>query len=160
MWNTWRKAYLIHIDILVRLAVALEQDYKIRPYQQRAESLIAGMKASVPYHLTRSPGDYLQCVKTSSNPENLQPNIPINGLSLIYPLYTAARCTFISHADKHYIVNTLNWIGSHMGIGQATTLAHNIDSGGNNLQPMPNFNIPFPDMVQGHILVWAAMMLG
>ena len=144
---------MLHIDILIRLARALGRKGVISSYEERAKALSAHIKASVPYHLAANLDEYIHLINTGVS--NIPPNRPVGGLLLLHPLYAAARCTAIPHSDRLYHINCLAWIGSQMGIGQATLLANSLRS-----ELLGNFTsfrppeLPFMDMGEGHILVW------
>lgn len=158
MWNTWRKAQLIHIDVLVRLARVLGgREGMIPAYEVRARELVAGLKASIPYFLAADLDEYLRLADAGA--PAIPPNRPVGGLLLLHPLYAAARCTIVPLADRTYFLDTLNWIGKYMGIGQSTLLANSLRSGADDISVLRTPELPFMDMGEGHILIWAGMLL-
>ncbi|CAM1507557.1 Fc.00g071980.m01.CDS01 [Cosmosporella sp. VM-42] len=157
VWNTWRKAQLIHIDVLARLAKLLGPEESIHGYEVRAKELVAGLKASIPYYLAVDIDEYLRLA--DAGPPSIPPNRPVGGLLLLHPLYAAARCTIVPRHDRMYFLDVLNWIGEKMGIGQSTLLANTLRPGIDDKKMMKSPELPFMDMGEGHILIWAGMML-
>ncbi|KAF7562647.1 hypothetical protein G7046_g1481 [Stylonectria norvegica] len=156
--NTYRKAQIMHIDMLVRLAHLLGQEDTLPSLTARAAELVAGFKASIPYHLTPDLDEYLRL--TDAGAPSIPPNRPVGGLLLLHPLHAAARCAIVPLEDRIYFIDTLTWIGTHMGIGQATLLANSLrKSIENSEHPRVSPELPFMDMGEGHILIWAGMML-
>ncbi|KAI1379335.1 hypothetical protein F4677DRAFT_408647 [Hypoxylon crocopeplum] len=161
-WNTFRKSQLTHIDLLVRLARRLSHEAVILDLEKRARKLVADIVASIPYHLAYDLGEYLRLIETGA--PSIPPNRPIGGLLLLHPLYAAARCSVVPVASRMYLSECLSWIGQDMGIGQATQLAESARlgvAGGDRATralELP-FQLPFQEMSEGHILIWAGMLL-
>lgn len=157
MWNTFRKSQLRNIDLLVRLAVLLSHDKAITAYEATARQLVSDMISSIPYHLAYDVGEYLKLVEAGA--PSIPPNRPIGGLLLLHPLYAAARCSVVSLPSRIYLGEVLAWIGVNMGIGQATLLAESTRLGVKELPEMRATTLPFEEMSEGHLLIWAGMLL-
>ncbi|KAM5354515.1 hypothetical protein ACJ41O_001162 [Fusarium nematophilum] len=157
VWNTWRKAQLVHMDVIVRLARILSRTETIPEYEERASVLVTDMKASIPYHLSADVEEYFRLADAGA--PFIPPNRPVGGLLLLHPLYAAARCTITPLADRMHFGETLRWIGEYMGIGQATLLVESLRSGVDDFEAVRAPELPFMDFSEGHVLIWAGMML-
>lgn len=91
---------------------------------------------------------------TSSTPQRI-----VGGLLLLHPLYVIARCTTVAGSDREYFVRTLRWIGSEMGISQATVLADYLQPNMQGPSVMQTSAVSFMDVLEGHFLISASMML-
>ena len=148
---------MLYVDVLAKLAKLLGREEAIPGLEERARVLSAAIIASVPYHLAADLDEYLRLANAGAS--NIPPNRPVGGLLLLHPLYTAARCTVIPQAHRDCYLNALAWIGKYMGIGQATLLANSLKSELNDVSILTPTDLPFMDMGEGHILIWAGMML-
>lgn len=157
VWNIWRKAQMLLLDALAKVSRLIGRQDLIATYEQRAQTLAAGIKASIPYHLAADLDEYLRLI--SAGVPLIPRNRPVGGLLLLHPLYAAASCTVIPLEDRAYFLDCLSWIGQNMGIGQATLLANwlrsDLDQSGGERSP----RLPFVHVGEGHILIWASMML-
>lgn len=148
---------MLHIDILVRVATLLGRHERIPVYEERARTLSAAIMASIPFHLARDLDEYLHLVDSGAS--FIPPGRPVGGLLLLHPLYAAARCTLIPRAHRVYFIDTLAWIGQSLGIGQASLLANRLRSGTGDIFVLRTPELPFMEMGEGHVLIWAGMML-
>lgn len=148
---------MLHLAILVRVARLLRRQEKIPAFEKRATSLSADIMASIPFHLAGNLEGYLQLV--DNGVPLIPPGRPVGGLLLLHPLYAAARCTVIPRAHRVYFMDTLAWIGQNMGIGQATLLANNLRPSIEDITMLRTPKLPFMAMGEGHVLIWAGMML-
>lgn len=126
-------------------------------HRVRIHHLSAELKASIPYHLSRDLEKYVQRpdAETASN----TPQRIVGGLLLLHPLYVVARCTTVAVSDREYFVRTLRWIGSEMGISQATVLSDYLQPNMQGPSAMQNSAVSFMDVLEGHFLISASMML-
>lgn len=156
VWNTFRKSQLQHIDILVRLARLLSHEATIPALEERARGLVADMISSIPYHLAYDMTEYLKLVEGGA--PAIPPNRPVGGLLLLHPLYAAARSPVVSVPTRLYLSKVLVWIGEQMGIGQADLLAQSAKAGDSE-EKGSKATMPFREMSDGHMLIWAGMLL-
>ncbi|KAH6951621.1 hypothetical protein DER45DRAFT_385545 [Fusarium avenaceum] len=156
-WNSWRSTHIIYIDHLVHVAKALGQYELIPLHLQKVGRLAAGLKASIPYHLSQNVEDYIK--KANSGMPCLHTDRLVGGFLLLHPLYAIARCTVVDTTTRQYIVNTLRWIGLEMGIRQATVLAGCIQPYDQGPSAMQTSQVSFLDALEGHFLITASMML-
>ncbi|KAI2624308.1 hypothetical protein GGR54DRAFT_655075 [Hypoxylon sp. NC1633] len=157
IWNTFRKSQLAHIDLLARLARRLSHESMIPDLEVRAQHVVANMVASIPYHLAYDLSEYLRLVENGAS--SIPPNRPIGGLLLLHPLYAAARCLVVPISSRIYLSKCLSWIGQNMGIGQATMLGESARLAVADLKGLEASTLPFQEMSEGHILIWAGMLL-
>ncbi|SPJ79090.1 uncharacterized protein FTOL_07481 [Fusarium torulosum] len=156
-WNSWRSTHIIYIDHLVHVANALGQYELIPLYLQRVVILAAGLKSSIPYHLSQNVEDYIK--HANAGMPFLHADRLVGGFLLLHPLYAVARCTVVDATTRQYIANTLEWIGLEMGIRQATVLAGCIQPYEQGPSAMQTSRVSFLDALEGHFLITASMML-
>ncbi|KAJ3460481.1 hypothetical protein MRS44_011348 [Fusarium solani] len=155
-WTSWRSICILYLDHLVHLAQALGQEV-IGNYGAKIHHLTAELKASIPYHVSGDLGAYVQhpdAATASNNPQRT-----VGGLLLLHPLYVIARCTTVALSDREYFARTLRWIGSEMGISQATVLADYLQPNMQGPLVMQASAVSFMDVLEGHFLISASMML-
>ncbi|KAM0257702.1 hypothetical protein ACHAQJ_004268 [Trichoderma viride] len=157
VWNTYRKSHVMLLDIMAHLARHLIQEEMVLNLQKRARSIVSDIIASIPYHLAFDIEEYLSLVQTGDS--FIPPNRPIGGLLLLHPLYESAKCYIVPRDIRLYFIRCLTWIGEHMGIGQASLLARCINSRMDDVHPLRDPEFPFLGMSEGHVLIWAGMLL-
>lgn len=122
--NTYRKTYLMLLDILIRLASRITgavQNDAVTRWVRQAHILINDIIASIPYHLADNVHDYERTIRWS----NSSPRIgrAVGGLLLLHPLFVLATCSIVPSPIHTYVTKCLAWIGKNMGIGQATLMS-------------------------------------
>ena len=135
----------------------LSLDADVASFEDRVQPLIAAMTASIPFHLAGDVSEYLAGAKTGGRP--VAPGKVAGGLLLLHPLYAAARCPLVTLAERQYFGRCLKWIGDNMGIGQASLLADSITLEFCDANGVIEPELPFQKMGEGHILIWAGMLL-
>lgn len=120
VWNIFRAARLLLLALTVKLSNALGEDYL--QHVQAAARVVDDMIASVPYHLTDNLPAFVRQLGLST--EIREPGRFLGGLLLLHPLYVASQMLFLPEKTREYLRACLLWIGSRMGIGQATVLAN------------------------------------
>jgi hypothetical protein len=156
MWNTYRKAMVLLLDLIARVAKHLSHDGIIAELEDRALVLVSDMVASVPYFLAANANEYIRLVEAGS--ASIPSNRPVGGLLLLHPLYAVANCTIIPTPIRQYFSNCLAWIGQNMGIGQADLFAKSIRTGIED-HTTHSRKLSLQRMHEGHVLVWAGMLL-
>lgn len=148
------------LDMIMRVALIRSDHTPISDLALRASALVAAIVASIPYHLTLDVGGYVQRASAGKQPWDIKTK-PVSGLLLLHPLYATASCHIVSAASRAYLVKCLDWIGKNMGIGQASLLARSLraDMGGNDPQMVLSPSLPFQEMSEGHVIIWAGMLL-
>lgn len=122
--NTYRKTYLMLLDILIRLVSRIggfRQTDTVTRWEQQANILIDDIIASVPYHLTDSPHNYQQAIRSPSSSPGIGRSV--GGLLLLHPLYVLSTCSIVPSPIHTYATKCLAWIGQYMGIGQGTLMS-------------------------------------
>jgi len=125
LWNNYRKARLLLLNIIMRCYRRIN-DYANGPeidalIHKDVAELTAGIVSSIPYLLAAD----LQAFVENTNAElpPLVPGRPIGGLLLMHALYVLLTLPMVEARLKAYIRHCLAWIGTRMGIGQATILS-------------------------------------
>jgi hypothetical protein len=83
--------------------------------------LIEGIVSSIPYLLAADVQAFIENAAVGSPP--LVPGRPVGGLLLMHTLFALSTLPMAEQKLKVYIRDCLAWIGSRMGIGQATILS-------------------------------------
>ncbi|KAL2844091.1 hypothetical protein BJY01DRAFT_264094 [Aspergillus pseudoustus] len=149
--NTYRKTHLMVLDIVIRLAERRNRDEPIvhwidvRACRHEASQKIDEIAASVPYHLVKDLDEYMRvAISHEGAPTRGR---AVGGLLLLHPLYVLSTCSVVPLATQEYARKCLGWIGQKMGIGQATVMSRG------------DQRIPFWEMAEGHVLIWAGMLI-
>lgn len=134
--------------------------------QSKANELSQGLLSSVAYHLTN-----LSTLPdpTSAGTDDISRKLeetgkPVGGLLLMHPMYVVAQVSIIEDEMRRYARRTLGWIGKNMGIGEAAVLAnvslrYSLSMIGKLTDVQEQSSIPFRYAAQGHVLVWAGMLI-
>lgn len=121
-WNIYRMSRLLLIAFHLKVARFAGQDVDSRPGVETAHSIAEDMLASIPYHLTDNLQNFLdQAPSTQSMTERGR---TLGGLLLMHPLYLITQFPFIEQDLRQYARTCLQWIGTNMGLGQATVFAN------------------------------------
>ncbi|KAH8801802.1 putative C6 transcription factor [Xylogone sp. PMI_703] len=118
IWNISRIARCLLRSLVVKLSKIFNPNVDLSCHYQDILDLIDDVVASIPYHLTFDIHKFLN--NTSSA---ICPGISGAGLLLMHPLYFASTLEFIPPKMASYLKVCLAWIGTHMGIGQASIFA-------------------------------------
>ncbi|THC94915.1 hypothetical protein EYZ11_005598 [Aspergillus tanneri] len=121
VWNVSRIARCFLINLVLRLSSILDG---IGDHSQELQDVLQQLGdiiASIPYHLTE---DLLGFVaQGGKSPKITSPGRPVGGLLLLHPVYVASQLPVVPAEMQVYMRKCLAWIGTHMGIGQASLLA-------------------------------------
>jgi hypothetical protein len=122
VWNTYRKIRLIILNIIIRCSKRLEKRNTYHDEKIEVEELVGDMAASIPFHLSEN---LTTLVEQAENGFELRiiPGKSIGGLLLMHPLFITSNLSIIPPPLQSHVKECLEWIGSHMGIGQATLLS-------------------------------------
>ncbi|EXJ90106.1 hypothetical protein A1O3_03175 [Capronia epimyces CBS 606.96] len=146
VWNTYRKTHLLMLDVVFRCKKWLGLDMASHTREEReAYSLVEEIVASIPFHLSSDPTSCLT-EDTGEGTERL-PGKPVGGLLLLHPLWVVTVSSVVSPKMQDSMRDCLAWIGRNMGIGQATLLSQS------------DANLPFQYIAEGHVLMWAGMLI-
>lgn len=92
-----------------------------REEKYRAQLLVEEMIASIPFQLN---SDILSLQsETEIGGLIVFAGKPLGGLFLLHPLWVITMCSIVSDEIRARMHGCLAWIGTNMGIGQATLLA-------------------------------------
>lgn len=155
-WNSWRSMHMVWLDQLFHVSKALGRNDLIPHCISKVDSLVGGLKASIPYHLSRDVEEYVKQVNVGK--PALQTNHLSGGLLLFHHLYSIGRCTIVDASTRQYLANTLRWIGNEMGIGSASVLADCLQPDEQGPSVMQSSNFSFMDALEGFYLITASMM--
>ena len=140
VWNTYRKSHLMKLEQVIRCGARLGDDSAIARHQ--AEHLAEDIISSAPFHLISNLKAHIR------HSEIAAINKTANGLLLMHPLWVVMRCQDgVSQKLRTQAADLLAWIGERMGIGQAKLLSAKGD------------DLPFKYVVQGHVIMWAGMLI-
>ncbi|GLA51037.1 hypothetical protein AnigIFM63604_007374 [Aspergillus niger] len=146
--NTYRKTYLMLLDVLIRLASRMGGTIRtdnVTRWEKQAHILIYDIVASIPYHLANNLHAYQQDILSLNSPPGLGRSV--GGLLLLHPLFVLSTCSAVPRPIQNHALKCLAWIGQHMGIGQGMLMSKGYS------------NLPFQETAEGHVLIWAGMLL-
>ncbi|RDW85949.1 hypothetical protein BP5796_04274 [Coleophoma crateriformis] len=129
VWDVYRKARLKLLNVIIQCSERLRGDSQthdnsatLPKLQGEVNELVDGLCASVPFHLVADLQSCLTVGSTSS--AQFTPGKALGGLLLMYPLYIASTLPTVPSKQQAWMQGRLRWIGTHMGIRQATMLAN------------------------------------
>lgn len=122
VWNVSRLARCLLVNIILESGDILNDSLTDFQDPQDLVHQVEDIIASIPYHLTMDVRSFLRGAQDAgqgiSNPER-----PAGGFLLMHPIYAVSCLPTVPPEMQEYMRNCLTWIGSHMGIGQASALA-------------------------------------
>lgn len=121
VWNTSRTARLLLISLILKLSKLLNDNQEHTRQQKDALYLSEDIIASIPYHLSEDLQAFLR--EKGNNEEAMNPGRPVGGLLLMHPIYVASTLLIVPQQMREYMRDCLAWIGTYMGIGQASIFA-------------------------------------
>ncbi|KAG9242739.1 hypothetical protein BJ878DRAFT_425253, partial [Calycina marina] len=122
VWNTYRKARQKLMNIIVACSERSVTSGNSAQNRDEVNIIVDDMFASVPFHLIADLPSQLQI---GSLLESLgAPGKSLGGLLMMYPWYVVSSWTFLSPEQRIWMSERLRWIGSRMGIQQATRLSN------------------------------------
>ncbi|KAH8691975.1 putative C6 transcription factor [Talaromyces proteolyticus] len=125
VWNTYRAARLVLLDIILKLSHALKCGTSHDAEHKSAQQLVKSILASIPYSLTEDLHIFLRDIEINQSIAN--PGRAACGLLLMHTIHVTANLSIVDPAVRTYLNECLIWIGKHMGIGQAAYLATNAE---------------------------------
>jgi hypothetical protein len=121
VWNTSRAARLLLISLILQLSKLLNDNQDHSREHQDAHLLAEDMVASTPYHLAEDLQVFLR--DAGQDAAAINPGRPVGGLLLMHPIYMASTLLIVPQQMREYMRECLAWIGTYMGIGQASLFA-------------------------------------
>ncbi|KIW18641.1 hypothetical protein PV08_02930 [Exophiala spinifera] len=144
VWNSYRKSRLLYLDKVIRCELQFPEPERKLPLGRlysEVQSLASDLAASIHFILTGSVD------LPPPNFEAIVPGKSAGGLLLLHPLSVSSTLSVVSPEMQTHFRNCLAWIGTNMGIGQATLLAKHPTG------------LPYDFIKDGHVLVWAGMLI-
>ncbi len=120
VWNTSRTGRLLLISLILKLSKLLNDNQDHSREHENAQILTEDIIASVPYHLAEDLHVFLRNVGKDTA---ISPGRPVGGLLLMHPIYVASTLLIVPQKLREHMQECLAWIGTHMGIGQASLFA-------------------------------------
>jgi hypothetical protein len=121
VWNIFRAARLLLITLIIKSSDPRVADDSCVDHLRTANRVVEDMVASIPYHLVDNLPGFLS--ELGACTEIRDPGRSLGGLLFMHPLYIASKTPFLSRNTREYMRRCLTWIGSNMGLAQATLLA-------------------------------------
>lgn len=122
VWNVSRLARCFLLNIILKSGEILDDSSTDFQDPQDLVHQVEDIIASIPYHLTMDVRSFIRYAQAAgqgiSNPER-----PAGGFLLMHSIYAVSCLPTVPLDMQNYMRNCLTWIGSHMGIGQASLLA-------------------------------------
>jgi hypothetical protein len=119
VWSIFRAARLLLLAFILDLSDRLGKTDTCVDHMYIANCIVKDMVASIPYHLAENLQHFLNKPARGT----VDPGRSLGGLLLMHPLYVATQMPFLPEKMHAYMQKCLAWIGSNMGLGQATLLA-------------------------------------
>jgi hypothetical protein len=120
-WNVFRAAHILLATLAVQIArLSGDESYGL-DVRRQALSAAQGIFSSLPYHLADNLPAFVK--EQAQCPEIADPGKHLGGLLLMHPLYVVSKTPFFTEDMQNYARDCLEWIGTYMGIGQASFLA-------------------------------------
>lgn len=120
VWNTSRTARLLLLNLILKLSDILNDDLDTARHQKDVSIILDDIVASIPYHLAE---DTDSIIRGGGKNTFFEPGRPVGGLLLMHPIYIASTLPIVPLDVGKYLKECLSWIGTKMGIGQATLFA-------------------------------------
>ena len=162
VWNTSRTARLLLISLILKLSNILNDNRDHTREHKNALHLAEDIVASIPYHITEDLHIFFR--KRGEKEEGINPGRPVGGLLLMHPLYVASTLPIVPPKMREYMRKSLAWIGTNMGIGQASVFAKvrsleefKVILTANKLQPPQQIDKQY--FTDGSLIVWAGMLI-
>ena len=121
VWNTYRVARLLITEIILKLSESPEDDNSDVLEEREALRFLGDILSSIPYHITEDVGFFLRTLGDGTEIPN--PGKPVGGLFLMQHLHLISTRAVVPPQIQHYMIRCLEWIATHMGIGQAGVLS-------------------------------------
>jgi hypothetical protein len=122
VWNTYRKTRLMTLTVIIRCLQRLGMKSSQHNVKAEMNELANDMAASVPFQLFQNPLKLIEQAQSGAE-LTLLPGKAVGGLLLMHPLFIISNFSVISPEPRVFMRECLVWMGTHMGIGQATLLS-------------------------------------
>jgi len=122
VWNTYRKVRLMILNVIIRCSKRLEEPNGYHDEKFQFDELSNDMVASIPFYLCQDIAKFMIQVETDIY-SAITPGKSLGGLLLMHPLFVTSSLAVTSPQLQDSLKNCLSWIGTNMGIGEATLLS-------------------------------------
>lgn len=122
VWSTYRKNRFLILDLIVCCSKRLESGNDYNDEKLQVEELVVDVMASIPFHLAENFATFAEQAYGSLE-LTIVPGKSIGGLLIMHPLFVISHLSVVSPQFQAQMRDCLAWIGSHMGIGEATVLS-------------------------------------
>ena len=123
VWNTSRTARILLINLIVKLSKILNPDDTYSRQHQDTLHLVEDIISSIPFHLAEDLPVFLRETERENTAPVMKAGRPVGGLLLIHSIYVASKLPIVPLQMQEYMNDTLEWIATYMGIGQASLFA-------------------------------------
>jgi hypothetical protein len=110
------------LNTIIRCSKRLEKTSSCHDEKIQVEELVGDMVASILFHLADNLATFVEQAQNSLGLA-MVPGRSIGGLLLMYPLFVTSHLPVVPAQSQSQMRDCLAWIGSHMGIGEATMLS-------------------------------------
>ena len=122
VWNAYRKNHLLILNNIIRCSRRLEKGNSCHEEKFQFDEILGDLLASVPFHLVSNLTSFAEQVDGGLEP-TIIPGRSIGGLIIMHPLYVISHLSVVHPRIHAQMRDCLAWIGTHMGIGEATILS-------------------------------------
>lgn len=120
VWNTYRVARLLLLDLLVRLTPTTNGT-RDNEWEDEIHLLLSEILASIPYHLVENMHLFIQeAARGATSIEARGRGRLVGGLLLMKVLHITLQLESVVSQVRCYLQDCLQWIAENMGIGQAS----------------------------------------
>ena len=128
VWNNVRMARILLLGLILELSIAFNDNHNYsHEYQDtlrgHALRLVEDIIASMPFSLAEDLQIFLRAHGKENSEAKMQPGKPVGALLLMHPVYIVSRLGIVPEKMREYMRDCLEWIGTNMGIGQASVFA-------------------------------------
>jgi hypothetical protein len=110
------------LSMIIRCLERLDMKRTYHDEKMQVEELVDDMASSIPFHLFGDIANFME--RANSNPGlTIVPGKSVGGLLLMHPLAVTSNMPMIESQLQFHMRECLAWIGTNMGIGQATVMA-------------------------------------
>jgi len=145
VWNMYRKARLMILSVIIRCSKRLEEKNSCHAEKGEVEELTNDMAAAFPFHLSQNLATFIKQAESGLE-LTIAPGRSIGGLLLMHPLFVTSNLSVVPPQLQARMRECLAWIGTHMGIGQATLLSST------------SATFPNESVANGYTLILAGML--
>lgn len=110
------------LSIIIRCRKRLDIRNACHDENLQVEGLANDMAASIPFHLSANVTEFMEQAEIGPDLTMIRGK-SVGGLLLMHPLVIISNMSMIKPQLQSNMRECLAWIGTHMGIGQATVMS-------------------------------------